>query len=160
MTPVLDLLESDHREIDDLLHRARETTFATDRAVVYSAVDILWARLAVHIRAEHVSLFPVLLSIGADENIVERLRLDHSFFMSSLARGIKGLNPHDDLVSRTEANEIRRLLDEVEARLIEHNDLEERMIYPMTEIMDTNDAVRLRNDIKRELDNIPPRFQR
>jgi hemerythrin superfamily protein len=159
MNSVFDLLESDHKEINDLLHRAREVIFLSDREYVYAAVDMVWARLAVHIRAEHIRLFPALIGAGADEKILDGLRNDHASFMNALGQVIKNLT--GDPVGKIESGEmILAILDNVENRLLEHNELEERLIYPITLCFEKADAIRLYDEIKRELDNIPPRFKR
>jgi len=73
-----------------------------DVAASHASLDLLWARLAVHIRAEHLHLFPAVINgvnnMKADRSAVptrdevrlaaERLRADHDFFMHELAQAI------------------------------------------------------------------------
>lgn len=56
-----DLLVNDHAELD-LLLRGLPAEFDRGAARdVLAKLDLAWARLAVHIRAEHLHLFPALL---------------------------------------------------------------------------------------------------
>ena len=49
----------------------------------------MWARLAVHIRTEHLHLFPAIARrVNAAERAIDRLRADHDFFMRELAQAI------------------------------------------------------------------------
>ena len=57
-----DLLTSDHAEIEEienLLFAAFETGVAEQ---VFGKPDIFWTRLAMHIRAEHLHLFPAIMT--------------------------------------------------------------------------------------------------
>ena len=72
---------------------------------VLAKLDYLWARLAMHIRAEHMHLFPILLQKAAEPNSLEgtgdilsrlpdtisALRRDHDFFDKELGRNINCL---------------------------------------------------------------------
>jgi hypothetical protein len=98
------LLEEDHEAVGKLLEELRAgLRSGTDAGTVYGMLDRVWARLAVHIRAEHICLFPALLrSLGVlgdgqhgdiaphaeAESTVELLRSDHDFFMRELAAAI------------------------------------------------------------------------
>ena len=91
-----DILEADHRELDRLLFELLDSLSAAEPDLVstYRRLDLFWARLAVHIRGEHLVLFPaVLASVSDHENqreylvrIFGDLRNDHDFFMKELAR--------------------------------------------------------------------------
>lgn len=95
-----DILASDHADVDALFS---ELSRAFDRGgarEVLEKFDYIWARLAVHIRAEHLHLFPILLAAStggraaeaggapSPEEVraaIEHLREDHDFFMRELA---------------------------------------------------------------------------
>lgn len=49
------VMTDDHSEIDQLIHELLGALDKKDRAQSFEHLDLLWARLAVHIRAEHLS---------------------------------------------------------------------------------------------------------
>jgi hypothetical protein len=56
------LLASDHDELDELLDKLFASFDASGSVEqIYQKLDLFWARLAVHIRAEHLHLFPLIL---------------------------------------------------------------------------------------------------
>ena len=55
------LLADDHSAVDKLLLSVRAALEAQDASRSHAALDLFWARLAVHIRAEHLHLFPAVL---------------------------------------------------------------------------------------------------
>ena len=143
------LLEADHEAVGKLLEELRAgLRSGTDAATTYGMLDRVWARLAVHIRAEHLCLFPALLRArremgdGQDENApsqaaaesaIERLRGDHDFFMRELGAAVNTLRSllsdperHD---VQAEMNGVSRAVEAVAARLEEHNALEEERVY-------------------------------
>lgn len=61
-------LARDHGELDLLFAELRVAFEAGDIREIHLRLDLFWARLAVHIRAEHLQLFPA---------IVRALRGDH-----------------------------------------------------------------------------------
>ena len=152
---VLRILGSDHNEIDQLLDGVISSLNSNDSSVWYRKLDLFWARLAIHIRAEHLHLFPTLLDAiheNADAHsvcsTVESLREDHNFFMRELAHVIKTRQCTTDTV------------DSIAARLKTHNEIEETRIYPLVDTLLSPDAQReLAIKMKRELDNLPPRFR-
>lgn len=96
-----DVLVNDHAEVDELLRGVMLAFDGGDAREVYPKLDYMWARLAVHIRAEHLHLFPALLSAAervgrasgqptAEEvrESVGRLRDDHDLFMRGLAAAV------------------------------------------------------------------------
>jgi hypothetical protein len=100
-----DILVDDHAEVDALLRGVLLALDGGDAREVFSKLDYLWARLAVHIRAEHLHLFPALLSAASVKGAgcvsgtptprvvadsVEGLREDHDFFMRELAEAVNG----------------------------------------------------------------------
>src|ERR687889_686435 len=96
-----DVLVDDHAEVDELLRGVMLAFDGGDVREVYTRLDYMWARLAVHIRAEHLHLFPALLSAaegagprsgvptgaGGRES-VDILREDHDLFMRGLAAAV------------------------------------------------------------------------
>jgi len=157
-----DILESNHRELDRLLVELLDDLSADERDPVstYHRLDLFWARLAVHIRAEHLVLFPAVLSAASDQQeqreamirILGDLRHDHDFFMKELARAVKALRLVPDFGNENETFEVVRILvKRVEQRLLQHNRIEEETIYPLAD-----QAIRSR--ILNELENLPPRF--
>src|SRR5260370_32958457 len=97
------LLEDDHASLNQLLIELDAELIKPDINRAFELLDLFWARLAVHIRAENLHLFPALANAdpllfnGRDnlptfdeaQNVIRRLRLDHDFFMSELALTIK-----------------------------------------------------------------------
>ncbi|HEX6045334.1 MAG TPA: hemerythrin domain-containing protein, partial [Pyrinomonadaceae bacterium] len=55
-------LADDHEDLHQLLEQLKKALHETDAGVPRGALDLFWARLAVHIRAEHLRLFPAVLS--------------------------------------------------------------------------------------------------
>jgi hemerythrin superfamily protein len=148
-----ELLSRDHAEIDVLLEDALNKLRSEDLAEAFRALDLFWARLAMHIRAEHLHLFPALTKISGSgvAEIVKRLRDDHDFFMHELADIIKAMRVGKEEIMR----EAGRRLEAIKKRLAEHNDVEEGQIY--TRFVCSEDE-QLSRSIKKELDNLPPRF--
>jgi len=124
----------------------------------HSRLDLLWARLAVHIRAEHLHLFPAVLDRVAESDlseaqaIVKNLRADHDFFMHELARAI-GILREDKLTG------VADIVRKVEERLATHNEIEENQIYRWSStILSESEQLELLTRINAELNNRPPRF--
>ncbi len=157
-----ELLESDHRELNALLEKVFAAADAADRDATFKTLDLFWARLAMHIRAEHLCLFPAIRNSAnaPDEamlQIVERLRHDHDFFMTELARAIKALrltyhfgNEPETLVT------VGTIITAVRDRLADHDRIEEEVVYPSADGVDAGSD--LAAAVKRELDNYPARF--
>ncbi len=165
------MLGNDHTELDALL----EDTFAAlaggDHSAVFARLDYFWARLAMHIRAEHLHLFPAILHSQVEEQpvgeasidvLIEQLRVDHNFFMTELAGAVKTMreilqNVIDDPLPRL--TEVKHRLKSVRIRLVVHNDIEEARVYPlMGTSLSRADSAEIYAEMKRELDNLPPRF--
>lgn len=51
-------LADDHSEMDALLEEFFDALCCADVELIYQTLDFFWARLAMHIRAEHLHLFP------------------------------------------------------------------------------------------------------
>jgi hypothetical protein len=138
----LTIVADEHAALDEVLSQLRKALDTGDVAVSHARLDLFWARLAVHIRAEHLNLFPAVingllcssaeqtfsLTLSEAQTSVERLRADHDFFMHGLAQAIGILR---DLLKATDRHAvddgIRTVRDavlEIEKRLVIHNELE------------------------------------
>ena len=172
-----EFLLEDHESLAALLE---DLSFALERRDVLRAFDLLdrfWARLAVHIRAENVCLFPAILNAPAQlfiaENglpelnevraVIARLRNDHNFFMDDLARtlkimrGLLSVEHHDDQGQQIESVVLR--ISAVACRLKEHNKLEEERVYSWPKIVLTaGELARLSDALSFELRNLPTRL--
>ncbi|MEP7213491.1 MAG: hypothetical protein ABI791_10465 [Acidobacteriota bacterium] len=170
-----DQLESDHTELDRLLENIFEAIDGEDCTETYRRLDFFWARLAMHIRAEHLRLFPAVLQIGDSHlqdagsgevpadlvKIIDGLHDDHDFFMRSLARAIKAMRLVFDFGNEKETLAIvREMLEGVQGRLVPHNRIEEDQIYPLAsgKLLRTEDLDELSRTVRKELDNLPHRF--
>lgn len=166
-----DLLVQDHAELGDLFGELLRSFEGGDAAAVLPKLDLVWARLAVHIRAEHLHLFPALLDAAAHSArpapgevraAVERLREDHDFFMRELAAAVNDLRasvtrPGDAPSEVLDA--ARRKVSAVAERLEEHNRLEEGRVYLWQgALLDAGVRERLSALLRREIENLPPRF--
>lgn len=159
-------LSDDHHAVGEVLKQLLTALDNKDVQTSYSKLDLLWARLAVHIRAEHLHLFPAVTSqlTSEAEAIVESLRADHDFFMHELARAIgilrellvqKMITPRDEAKLASVAETVRQ----VEKRLATHNEIEETQIYRWSSIMlSEQEQSDLLARISAELENRPPRF--
>jgi len=170
-----DVLVDDHAEVDELLRGVMLAFDGGDVREVYTKLDYLWARLAVHVRAEHLHLFPALLSAAegagrasgeptAEEvrESVGRLREDHDLFMRGLAAAVNELRAPaapDVTADAGRLSRVRENVRAVAARLAEHNRLEEGQVYLwQSALLDEGARDDLRVRMRRELDNLPPRF--
>ena len=149
-------LVDDHEDLHRLLEQLKKALHETDAGVAREALDLFWARLAVHIRAEHVRVFPALLtaaqknssiSLETMQSVIAQLRDDHDFFMHELASAI------------AKDGDITTIISAVEERLAAHNELEEKQIYGlMGSILSEEEQAQLASQINEELLKHPPRF--
>ena len=172
-----DLLVSDHAEVDALFHELWREFERGGARGVFEKLDYLWARLAVHIRAEHLHLFPALLaaSVGGQDAVtgdtpapgevraaVERLREDHDFFMHELAGAVNAareLAKLDAPPERERLLQIKAGAQAVAERLTEHNRMEEEQVYLWpVRLLAEPELEALREGMRREIANLPPRF--
>lgn len=170
-------LADDHVALDEGLRQLQTALDAGDVAASHARLDLFWARLAVHIRAEHLHLFPAVINRGnnlkadrsavptADEVrlAVERLRADHDFFMHELAQAIGILRDLRKTTDRRPVDEamrtVRDAVLEIEKRLVIHNELEENQIYRWTTtILNDQEQADLAEQVDAELANPPARF--
>ena len=152
-------LSDDHDAVGEVLKQLLTALDNGDVAMSYSKLDLLWARLAVHIRAEHLHLFPsVIARLPEAQTIVDDLRTDHDFFMRQLARAVgilRELRNGDAAAMRAVGETVR----EVENRLTTHNENEEDQIYAQASMILTEpEQPELLAGINSELENRPPRF--
>ena len=167
-------LRHDHAELGDLLNQLDVALEANDAARIHAALDLFWARLAMHIRAEHLHLFPAVsrvasrsrsnatLSPDEPETTIAILRDDHDFFMRELSNAVAITR---SLLANAESNiaeqlrEVKEKIAAVRARLVNHNEIEETGIYFWSSSL-LNEAERseLASQVQKELENLPPRF--
>lgn len=159
-----ELLESDHRELDGLFDKVFAAVDSGNCDATFKTLDLFWARLAMHIRAEHLCVFPAIRE-AADVSgteipaLLDRLRHDHDFFMTELSRAIKALRLTYNFGNEPETIEIvRTIISAVRDRLIEHNLIEEAIVYQCADQAAGQAA--LATAVKKELDNYPARFVR
>ena len=171
------LLVDDHAEVDALFRELWREFDGGDARGVFEKLDYLWARLAVHIRAEHLHLFPALLAAsegrrheevgeaptpGEVRLAVERLREDHDFFMRELAGAVNAareLAAQDGPPERERLLQIRGRASAVAERLVEHNRVEEQQVYLWPDaLMARAELDTVRAGVRREIENLPPRF--
>ena len=173
---VSELLGADHESLADLLRELHSALAKSDPARAFELLDLFWARLAMHIRAENVCLFPAIRkaiasrhpagspTIAEAESAIETLKSDHNFFMDQLAHAVKimrelpsGGEKSTQLADRFDA--VRNRVTAVTARQVAHNDLEEEQVYRWPAlILSRPELERLRVAIDAELENMPPRF--
>ena len=170
---VENLLQTDHAEIDSLLVQIFAAYETNDVAEGFRWLDLFWARLAMHIRAEHLHLFPALIKANDERAagevlgkrsaipiLIENLHRDHDFFMRALVQAIKLMRP---AVKNEDTQFPSAVIDHIQAvkdRLAEHNVIEERKIYPLASTMlSADDYSELVQSMKKEIENMPPRFR-
>lgn len=161
------LLEHDHASLDHLFVELDLALAKPDVARGCELLDLFWARLAIHIRAEHLHLFPALCDAVAKpshnnrmptreevEMTVEQLRSDHEFFMKELAQLMKEARE-----TGAAAGDFRKRLVAIKGRLEIHNQIEEEQIYVWPSLLfDEATVAALEKKVRLELDNMPPRF--
>ncbi len=172
-----DLLERDHEEMDGLLGELFLALENGDKDESFARLDLLWARLAIHIRAEHRCLFPAILGapralltgrggaprIEEAQSAIGVLRSDHDFFMHELAKAINLMRttkgtPDAGAVGES-LREVRSIVLSVKTRLSAHNQLEEDQVYGWIDVrLDETERPALDARLRRELENFPPRF--
>ena len=173
--PVESLLEDDHESLGQLLTELEGELAKHDFPRAFELLDLFWARLAIHIRAENLHLFPALANARAslftgkgglptrDEahNVLLRLRSDHDFFMKELARTIKAMREiaNNQRPPAKEIAGVRQRMIIIKKRLETHNRLEEEQAYTWPSLLfDEPMVARLSEHLRHELENLPPRF--
>src|SRR5688500_302918 len=168
-------LADDHAELGNLLGEVKTALDTKDVARSHESLDLFWARLAVHIRAEHLHVFPAIEGASRcnHENgpytiealkVIEALRRVHNFFMSELSeavvitRGVMTIT--DRHAAEQQLQDLEAKIAAVEARLAEHNRIEEEGIYLWTEsLLSAARQSTLAENVKKELENMPRRWR-
>jgi len=177
MAQVSEQLIDDHAALDKVLKELQAALRSSDLETAHFKLDLFWARLAVHIRAEHLHLFPTVLSslesaagshvsapsLDEGKGVVAQLRQDHDFFMHQLALAVEIMRELLTLPKQVTVpegmNNIKKIVLEVERRLIRHNELEENQIYHWaTILLSSEEQQKLQDQITKELRNRPARF--
>jgi Hemerythrin HHE cation binding domain len=175
---VSELLEQDHAQLSELLNELEQNLGQHDPGRGFAILDLFWARLAMHIRAENLWLFPAILNARRESfynhgdapsfeeasAIVERLRSDHNFFMDELAKAVKTFRvilatnqKAGDLAEQLET--VRERVKAVSLRLQQHNELEEDRVYKWAGLfISAGEVENLSTAVRQELENLPPRF--
>jgi len=171
-------LAEDHLEVDRLIKKVLAALDEENTTQSFELLDLLWARLAVHIRAEHLSLFPSILNTPtvnftgsgdrpqyeAARTAIDQLRHDHDFFMRELGIAVNTLRQlrtccDQDVISK-QLRDVRRSVVNVQSRLSEHNQLEENYVYRWVDVLlGESERLAVTSRIRHELENIPPRFK-
>ncbi|HEU4713148.1 MAG TPA: hemerythrin domain-containing protein [Pyrinomonadaceae bacterium] len=155
-------LADDHVAADKLLKQIQAAIDNGEVSSAYEKLDLFWAKLAVHIRAEHLHLFPALTS-SVDENVITQLRADHEFFMRELANAVEAMRTLSNVSDRDVIDKgldiVRQTMIVIEQKLEAHNQREESGVYRLAEtVLDADAQAELAKEISRELENRPPRF--
>lgn len=173
--PVESLLEDDHESLGHLLRELDAELAKRNVTRAFELLDLFWARLAVHIRAENLHLFPALANSSASlftgsgglptyaqaQSVLAHLRSDHDFFMKELAAMIKIMREMGGgrTVQAGEIEDLQQRLGVVANRLQAHNSVEEKYAYTWPVMLfDEKEIAELREHIKHELENLPPRL--
>jgi Hemerythrin HHE cation binding domain len=167
------LLAHDHSELDSALAELVSALAGGDAARSLQRLDFFWARLAMHIRAENIHLFPTLLraveaSPGSRvptpeeiRDIVRQLREDHDFFVNELTAAVKQLRALSRSDQPSDLREVTEKIDAVSRRLETHNTLEESQVYHWAALLlDPPAQSALNENIRHELQNLPHRFRK
>lgn len=153
-SPLTTRLAADHGAIDDLF---READAALDHARVAearTALDRVWMRLAVHIRAEHKAVFPALAAAAPElPGVLAELREEHDGFMAALASAVKALGSPAPQVAA-----VRAEMALMQRRLAVHNALEEAQVYPRADGLPDPQRADLLEAVGRELAFLPERY--
>lgn len=171
-------LTDDHTEMDALLEELFDALETADVELIYKSLDFFWARLAMHIRAEHLHLFPAIIkaiktqaaennssvpSLTEALNAINDLQDDHNFFMRELLAMIKLLrelreNKMNADFSK-EISDVRETIISVKCRLEKHNETEETKVYLWADaLLNQAECAALTVKMQREITNLPPRF--
>lgn len=168
-------LVADHAELDRIMGEGERALTTGDARAALESLDLLWARLAVHIRAEHHVLFEVLSDAvrasGGDpgpeevESTLLRLREEHDIFMTELADAVNALKragaEGNETVGGDVLQTVQSHLDTVRERMPDHNALEEERVYRwLGELLPLDQQDNARERMATELRNLPPRFSR
>ena len=171
---VQSLLERDHDSLGELLVELDAELAKPNFTRAFELLDLFWARLAVHIRAEHLHLFPAVAKLPRSSNdekdlptaaqvdeAIELLRSDHNFFMTELADLMKSAREicRGRAAAPDELLNFRARLSTIQSRLKTHNWLEEDEVYKWPgRFLDDETLAELNQRLRRELENLPARL--
>ncbi len=171
-------LADDHTELDALLEKAFAALDEENIEAIYNSLDFFWARLAMHIRAEHLHLFPAIIkaietkkenehfpSLTEARKALKDLQDDHNFFMRELSAMIKLLRERRENEGingfSMEIADVRFKLSSVKKRLETHNQIEETEVYKwLNPFLSSPERDVLDERMQREIANVPPRFDK
>lgn len=173
---VKEFLGHDHESLGKLLREFESALERNASTEALEKLDLFWARLAMHIRAENVCLFPALLNAKPDrfsamgapslEDVrltMTELRADHDFFMRSLGKAVglmRELSASPKQESAPLIAEVKKTVAIVQQRLDQHNQIEEQKLYQWpTLLIEPRELARLMVEIRRQIENLPPRFR-
>ena len=172
------LLEHDHEKLGGILSGLFTALDVGDVEESFKRLDLFWARLGVHIRAEHLCLFPAILhklnsgrkqcggdtpSLDEARQAIAQLRTDHDFFMRELASAVKKMRdlrvPPGNQSAANILQFVRGRVAAVSHRLESHNELEEEQVYRWADqLLNLREQTRLAAKLRQEIENLPPRF--
>ena len=169
MNTVKSLLADDHESLGHLLTSIDVELSDANLSRAFESLDLFWARLAVHIRAEHLQLFPVIENathlssphLPDFAETITTLRLDHDFFMKELGGAVRTVRRLMNLesIDQSEIERLRQQMVVIGERLKSHNRLEEEVAYVWPSLLfDEQTILKLHDRLKHELENLPPRF--
>ncbi len=173
--PAESLLQDDHRALGGLLHDLEVKLLTQDMERAFVLLDTVWARLAVHIRAENLRLFPKLMSVPATsftgsgglpsfaeaQALLSTLRADHDFFMKELAQAIATMREirTKAALNYEDIDGLHDRLHVIKQRLDTHNRMEEEQVYVWPSLLfDEKTLAELCEGVRHELENLPPRL--
>ncbi len=170
-------LADDHSELDALLDKVFAALDDENIETIYISLDFFWARLAMHIRAEHLHLFPSIINaietqitennrvppLDEAQKAIKDLQDDHNFFMRELSAMIKLLREWRENKTIADFSKqlagVREKIISVKRRLETHNDMEETEVYLWTnQLLSFPERVALNERMQFEINNLPPRF--
>lgn len=169
LSPNVDeLLGEDHKALDQLLIALLAALDQGDAVEGFTRLDLFWARLGMHIRAENLHLFPSIIvsatrgggSPAETLKAVAQLRRDHNFFMKELSVAIEILRASQIAGAESQVRKVAEIIRNLSVRLDAHNDLEEQIVYLLpAKLLAHEEQSKLAERIRRELENLPPRFR-
>lgn len=143
MQSVNDYMTKDHREVDSLFEQAEEAAAAADYAALDREASEFLRRIAVHIEIEERLLFPVfeertgMSQAGPSVTMREEHRLLEGMF----AEMREAIDARDASAYRAASRAMMELL-------LQHNQKEEMMMYPMIDDALGADVASVLEDVK------------
>lgn len=174
------ILEHDHEQLSIVLQQLQSSLRQHNADHTFKLLDLFWARLAMHIRAENLYFFPAILNASPElfdrevglpafeeaRKMIDVLRADHNFFMDELSKAVKlyrTIMVADETRSQVSSQlaTIRESVNAVSLRLESHDLIEEEQVYSWPSLLlKASELECLRIAVRRELENLPRRFSR